>query len=348
MMNNEIQRQPDTVIQTKRTSKPLLNPVFRLTIILVAMLFVQCRTHHFEPPYSVDVLPASPQYADSSQWYITDRNAPADIFYITSTETGDYPVASGDICHFNDTYNDSTRHLLYSEMRGVDRLVSGELNYYSPYYRQCTLQTFVSDSTVQARLPIAIDDVKHAFGYYLQHLNGGRPFVLAGYSQGAMILLELLKNMDDATYNRMIAAYAIGVTISQNELKACPHIVPAHGDGDTGVTICYNSVKDASCAMRGFEHSDVVINPVNWRTDATPATLITMPSPHMSQQYEDTLTVHIDESSGLLYVDGYTGTGYILPLIGKAGCYHSREIWLYRDQLRDNIANRTANYLRNQ
>ena len=347
IMNNKIQRQPASEIQTKRISQSLLNLIFRLTAILVVMLFVQCRTHHFEPPYCIDVLPASPEYADSSQWYIIDRLAAADIFYITSTETGDYPVAGGATCHYNDTYNDSTRHLLYSEMRGVDRLVSGELNYYSPYYRQCTLQSFMSDSTTQARLPIAIGDVKRAFEYYLQHLNGGRPFVLAGYSQGAMIMLELMKEMDDVTYNRMIAAYAIGVTISQNELNACPYIVPAQGDEDTGVTICYNSVKDADCAMRGFEHSDVVINPVNWRTDASPATLITMPSPHMSQQYEDTLTVHIDESSGLLYVDGYTGTDYILPLIGKAGCYHSREIWLYRDQLRDNIANRTANYLMN-
>ena len=39
-------------------------------------------------------------------------------------------------------------------------------------------------------------------------------------------------------------------------------------------------------------------------------------------------------------------TDYIIPLIGKEGCYHSREIWLYRDQLRDNIALRTARYLK--
>ena len=321
-----------------------------MVCLMVCLTFVQCRTHDIEPPYRFDVLPAAPQYADLSQWYITDRHAPADIFYITSTETGDYPLAGGSISHYNDTYNDSTRQLLLGEMQGVDGLVSGTLNYFSPYYRQCTLQTFVSDSTVHARLPVAIGDVKVAFGYYLKHLNGGRPFVLAGYSQGAMIMLELMKEMDDATFSRMIAAYAIGIPISRNVLDACPRIVPARGEGDTGVTICYNSVRDADCAMRDFKHSDIAINPVNWRTDATPATLITEPSPliPLEQQRKDTLTLHIDETSGLLFVDGFTGTDYILPLIGKAGCYHSREIWLYRDQLRDNIAHRTANYLKNE
>lgn len=319
-----------------------------MVCLIVCLMFVQCRTYHAERAYHLDVVPVAPQYADTSQWYITDQNAPADIFYITSTETGDYPLAGGAISHYSDTYNDSTRQPLFGEMLGVDRLVSGTLNYFSPYYRQCSLQTFMSDSTTQARLPVAIDDVKRAFGYYLKHLNGGRPFVLAGYSQGAMIMLELMKEMDKKTYDKMIAAYAIGITISQDELDACPHIVPARGDGDTGVTICYNSVQDAGCAMHGFEHSNVVINPVNWRTDATPATLITEPSPliPLEQQSRDTLTVHIDEASGLLFVDGYTGTDYILPLIGKEGCYHSREIWLYRNQLRDNIARRTANYLK--
>ena len=257
-------------------------------------------------------------------------------------------MAGGDISHYSDTYNDSTRQPLLGEMRGVDRLVSGALNYYAPYYRQCSLQTFMNDSTTGARLPIAINDVKRAFWYYLKNLNGGRPFVLAGYSQGAMIMLELMKEMDDKTYERMIAAYAIGITISREELDKCPRIVPAQGEGDTGVTICYNSVKDAGCAIRGFEHSDVVINPVNWRTDATAATLISVPSPKLpvEKQQTDTLTVNVDKASGLLFVEGFTGTDYILPLIGKEGCYHSREIWLYRDLLRENIARRTGEYLK--
>ncbi len=315
--------------------------------VTICLLFVQCRSAHNEPQYPVDILPQAPQYSDPSQWYITSRNAAADVFYITSTETGDYTLAGGTVCHYADTRNDSTRGPILGEMQGVDALIGGSLNFYSPYYRQCSLQTFASDSLVQARLPIATDDVRRSFKYYLDRLNDGRPFVLAGFSQGAMIMLQLMKEMDNATYSRMIAAYAIGVTISQETLDACPSIVPARGADDTGVTVCYNSVRDPSCAMPGWTRSAVAINPVNWRTDATPATLITEPSPliPLSQQHRDTLTVTLDPASGLLLVDGYTGTDYILPLIGKEGNYHSREIWLYRDCLRDNIALRTAHYL---
>ena len=315
--------------------------------LLVCLACTQCGKHGDEPRLPSDFLPTAPQYADADQWYITGRGSAADIFYITSTETGDYTLTDGTVCHYADTRNDSTRQPILSEMQGVDALIGGSLNYYSPYYRQCSLQTFTSDSLKQARMIVPIRDVKEAFRYYLTHLNGGRPFVLAGFSQGAMIMLELMREMDEATSSRMIAAYAIGIPITQGELDANPHIVPASGADDTGVTICYNSVRDASCAMAGWEHSDMAINPVNWRTDATPATLITEPSPliPLDQQHRDTLTVTLDTPTGLLLVQGYTGNDYILPLIGKEGNYHSREIWLYRDHLRDNIARRTARYL---
>ena len=226
-------------------------------------------------------------------------------------------------------------------MLGVDTLVSGQLNYYSPYYRQCSLQSFESDSLAAARMPLALDDVRRSFKYYLDHHNGGRPFLLAGFSQGAHIMLELLKEMDDDTFRRMVAAYAIGITIPAADH---PHIVAAKGADDTGVTICYNSVRDTSCAMRGWTKSSIAINPVNWRTDSTPAVLVTEPSPLLpvDQQKRDTMTVHLDTASGLLIVEGFTAQDYMLPLIGVEGNYHTREIWLYRDQLRENMALRAS------
>lgn len=306
-------------------------------IMLVALgLWASCQTKET----SSECVPAEPDYRDSSQWYITDRQAGADVFYVVSTETGDYELANGKTCHYADTYNDSLRAALYGEMLGVDTLVSGRLNFYSPYYRQCSLQSFGSDSLKAARMPIATDDVRRAFRYYLKHQNGGRPFVLAGYSQGAHIMLELLKEMDDKTFERMIAAYAIGISISETDR----HIVAAKRADDTGVTICYNSVRDTSCTMRGWKKSSIAINPVNWRTDSTPGTLVTEPSPlrPVAEQKKDTMTVHLETASGLLIVEGFTAQDYMLPLLGLEGNYHTREIWLYRNQLRENIALRAA------
>ena len=297
--------------------------------------------------HASDILPATPNYYDSTQWYVQDRNAVADIFYVVSTEIDDYQLPDGHLCHYADTYNDSVRVALIGEMEGVDRLLSGELNYYSPYYRQCSMQTFIADSLVAKRLPLALEDVSKAFKHYLKHMNQGRPFVLAGFSQGAMAVLQLLQDMDSTTYERMIAAYVIGANIPQSMLDSCPRIVPASDATDTGVTICYNSVRDPSCVVHLIGDDNVVaINPVNWYTDDTPASLVTLPSPRkQEEQQTDTLTVRLDPVTHLLLVDGFTGTDYVLPLIGKEGNYHSLEIWFYRKQLRENIALRTWVFL---
>ena len=316
---------------------------FRATMLLPLMAgllaLTACSTRQMADGY----IPAEPNYDEASQWYITDRQGEADIFYVISTETGDYPsAADGSLCHYADTYADSLRLPMLSEMEGVDTLLSGRLNFYAPYYRQCSLQSFESDSLARQRLPLALDDVRRAFAHYLKHQNQGRPFVLAGFSQGALIALELMREMDDATYSRMVAAYIIGTNISQEMLDSVPRIRPAQRADDTGVTICYNSVRDASCTL--WPRSAVAINPVNWRTDSQEAMLITEPTPlqPVATQQKDTLAVHLDTASNLLFVSGYSATDYVLPLIGKEGNYHSREIWLYRDQLRENIQQRVS------
>lgn len=288
---------------------------------------------------SVLAVPQTPVYSDSTQWHIVNRHAPIDLFYIVSTETGDY-LFNGTPCHYADTYNDSIRSLLYAEMVGVDEIMSNQLNYFSPYYRQCTLQSFTSSDLMQKRIPLAMGDVRRAFSHYLQHLNGGRPFILAGFSQGAYAVVELLKEMDSATYSRMVAAYVIGWKVTDEDLTKTHNIRPAHDSTDIGVTICYNSVRDNTCAIPLLSDGNrMAINPVNWRTDATPATLISPISP-------DTVTVTLDTNTLLLTVEGYSPTNYVLPLIGREGNYHSLEISLYRDCLRRNVALRAERYLK--
>ena len=313
--------------------------------VLLCLVAAGCKTQGTDGNTTDDVLPAEPDYADETQWYIDDKGAQADIFYIISTETGDYPLADGTICHYADTYADSLRLPLRGEMVGVDTLVSDKLNFFAPYYRQCSLQSFENDSTGQARMQVATADVRKAFDHYLQHQNGGRPFILAGFSQGAAILLSLLRGMDDATRSRMIAAYAIGISIPEQASAGDKHFKAAQGADDTGVIVSYNSVRDTTCAL--WPNSTVGINPVNWRTDGQPATLITEPSPLLpvGEQTKDTMTVSLDTATNLLIVSGYSATDYILPLIGKEGNYHSREIWLYRDQLRENMALRAERFL---
>lgn len=282
--------------------------------------------------------PTEPDYGDSTQWYIADRGAAVDVFYIVSTECSDYRV-DGQLYHYADTYSDSLRNLLLGEMTGVDRLLAGSLNYYSPHYRQCTMETFVSDSVTNSRLPLALSDVRRAFSHYLQHYNNGRPFVLAGFSQGAMAVVDLLKQMDDTTYQRLVAAYVIGYKVTGSDRDCTTHIVPARDSVDLGVTICFNTVRDNNCALPLLnDGNSMAINPVNWHTDATPAQIV-------DPRHGDTLTVTLDTTSLLLHLDGYRHNDYMLPLIGREGNYHCLEISLYRDCLRRNIALRAEEAL---
>lgn len=87
-------------------------------------------------------------------------------------------------------------------------------------------------------------NVRNAFDYFLKHHNNGRPFVLAGFSQGGRAVVELLKYMDDKTAERLVAAYVLGYKVTPEDMKQTSYIRPASSADDLGVTICYNSVKD--------------------------------------------------------------------------------------------------------
>ncbi len=322
-----------------------ISTLLAFTLMTSAMTLTSCGPKS-AASRAEEALPQAPDYADAGQWHAIDRGASADIFYVISTETGDYPLPDGTACHYADTYADSLRQPMLAEMEGVDELLSGSLNFYSPYYRQCSLQSFASDSLAAQRLPLPLSDVRRAFAHYMSHQNQGRPFILAGFSQGALLAEQLLADMADSTFSRLVAAYLIGISITPETLADNNRLRPAQRADDTGVTICYNSVRDTACAL--WPRSAVAINPVNWRTDSVSATYATEPTPLLpiDRQHKDTLTVRLDTVTNLLLVSGYSATDYVLPLIGRDGNYHSREIWLYRQQLRQNIELRADAYLR--
>ena len=50
-------------------------------------------------------------------------------------------------------------------------------------------------------------------------------------------MVELLKHIDDETYNQLAAAYVLGYKVTKADMAQCSHIRPAEGETDTGVTI---------------------------------------------------------------------------------------------------------------
>jgi hypothetical protein len=141
-----------------------------------------------------------------------------------------------------------------------------------------------------------------------------------------------MKTMPDETKNRMVAAYVLGYKVTADDIAAAPWIRAAKDSIDTGVTICYNSVSDAKYTKDILCKGNVMcINPVNWRTDSTPATL------------QDTITVTLDTQYKVLVLEGFDGSYLpnILDII-NVGDYHGIEPWVYSECLRKNIKQRIA------
>ncbi len=73
-----------------------------------------------------------------------------------------------------------------------------DFNYIAPYYHQFTfdaLSLSIEQSAQEYRKVAA--EVCEAFDYYMKHKNQGRRFVLVGFSQGGMLVLDQLKHMSD-------------------------------------------------------------------------------------------------------------------------------------------------------
>lgn len=122
-------------------------------------------------------------------------------------------------------------------------------NVFMPYYRQAStmyvgkvvIETGNADKAVS---DIPYKDVTAALDYYFENYNAGRPFIIASHSQGSAINRVILKNYfkDHCEYyERMIAAYSVGYSITKEDLENSPHLKFATGESDTGVVISWNT-----------------------------------------------------------------------------------------------------------
>lgn len=205
-------------------------------------------------------------------------------------------------------------------MKGVADYMADGNNLYSPHYRHITLDSWatLNEDTISRRYnDVAFVDIRNAFNHYMSENNNGRPFILAGFSQGGKSVVELLKILTPEQREKLIAAYVLGYKVTPDDVAAAPWIKAAQKDDDTGVTICYNSVSDVKYVKPVVSAPTVMcINPVNWRTDASPAVL------------NDTIAVTVNPDYKVLVVQGYDGSSLpnILNIL-NTGDYHGAEPW---------------------
>lgn len=288
-------------------------------------------------------------YSNSKSWYAILSDKPVDVLFFAPTSISDKDCSPG--VHNMELNSDSQRRAMEYWLRAAGELFSESCNYYGVYYAQVTMESF-GHPDFKSRFQTAMQDVQAAFDYYIKHINRGRPFILAGHSQGALCIFKLLQTgMSDSVFKRMVAAYPIGYPISQKEVDACPYIVPAKGVADVGVCVSYNSA--SAPGATSLKNSALCINPLNWRTDNTKS------KPEMNlgsvtlddngkvvQEFSGKITTYVDKATGTLVVEGVDPAKYYKPYLGKyyfgVGNYHIQDLTLFFRNLQQNVRDRIA------
>ena len=234
-------------------------------------------------------------------------------------------------------------------------------NVFAPYYRQSGLRYAgeVIKKTGDfntALLGMPYEDITAALDYYFENCNGGRPFIIAGHSQGsAMVLLLLRTYFKDHPeyYERMVAAYAIGYSVTDDYLAANPHLKFATGETDTGVIIAWNTEGPKNVETNA--HNVVVlpntrsINPLNWKLDETyaPASMNLGSIVLDEKTGEPTIgdagaDAQINLARGVVVT--HARGGIAAEFFGPDG-RHGNDYTYFYNNIKDNVAKRVAAYL---
>lgn len=239
-------------------------------------------------------------YSKPECWVQTDREINpewVDVFWCTGTLFKEQKDSLGNDLHRIYMTDEQRQRYCDVTLSTRDMLFPDSLNFFSPCFHQFTLDVIDLPTEYFDSISNAVADEAYAmFHYYMENMNNGRPYILAGMSQGGMMTRGILKRMTDEEFSLMKAAYSLGFGLSKEDLE-CKHIVPAEGEFDKGVIISYNSVADDNGIWEAVWNNAVAcINPVNWKTDSTSAEF----------DYNGMhLKAHINTSNSLIYIDGY-------------------------------------------
>lgn len=231
-------------------------------------------------------------------------------------------------------------------------------NIYAPYYRQADATYVLSMPSIaqqdEAVLIIPAADGIAAFNYYLDHFNKGRPFILAGHSQGSNVLLFILSEIKDRpeVLNRMVAAYVIGFSVTKDYLHKNAPLRFATGPDDTGVIISYNTEAEGVTQSPVVRPGSLAINPISWTLDETEAPkesslgsimLITATLADLTPVM-NFASAKVDTARGVVVCKSVDISKFAMPG-WPAGVYHTYDYPFYFYDIRANAQNRVEHYL---
>ena len=308
------------------------------------------------PPVEGDSIVAA-DYADANNWAIITQNPdkPADVFLLYPTV---YPGGSR-IAGIDDK---GMRDGAEGWFAGQGSAFETAGNVFMPYYRQLNA-TWLLGLPVEEQPAyvkgVPKTDILAAFEYYLENFNNGRPFIIASHSQGTSMAMEIVfdyfvRNPEPA--ERMVAAYLIGYSITQNDLALNPNMKFAESADDTGVIVSYNTVApDVELAAGGvLQPGAIAINPISWTRTDNPAPASANPGSYLDvgnglERIMELCDATLDTKLGAVICssvdkDQFGLPGFMEASLGK-GSYHPYDISFYYFSLRENAENRVNNYI---
>ena len=322
--------------------------------------------------YKVSNLVGEPtDYSDENNWYrIPETNdKEVDTFFVYPTVYINPEEGAHDIVPIDD---ETMRAGVASNYKSQAVLYEDLTNLYEPYYRQSNLAALIGKSPeefMEFQYQEQRTDVYAALDYYFENYNEGRPFILAGHSQGSMMLKIALRDYfkEHTDYlDRMVAAYVLGFSITKDDLTENPALKFAEGADDVGVIVSWNTegpgnknednvvvVKDA-----------ISINPINWKRDDTKAEASENLGDHLPVKDNKGVITGFDEKKpGRLDAQVDTGRGVVVCTT-MAGNYitvdaldddtpnpfgpeslHNMDYAGYWENIRENVQTRIQHYL---
>lgn len=319
---------------------------FALNVMMVGLVCLYLAS----PGYTVEVSNTSvaPDYSAATNWAYLPKSlhdARAVLFIVAPT------VDLGKAGNMNMDINDAAmRHNFVGALNMQLGIYSGTA-VFAPFYRQASLVTYNDSEKNRDAFEQAYADIRAAFVQFMKQREN-KPFILAGFSQGAQMVKRLVMEFgaDEVFAQSFIAAYCIGWRLGEAELARHKHLKPAKGPDDTGVLIFFSSeaedVTDSLFIPAGTK--SVAINPLNWRTDATPASR----SQNLGARFTDYAgnTVKFVPQLTGAYIDPVRGSlkcpeidkneypGILFP----GGVYHIYDYQFFFENLKKNVAERIS------
>lgn len=215
-------------------------------------------------------IPKQPDYADPYFWVklpddYEDKNPKekADVFFVHGT------VLHSKTEVYYDPRNEEQRKLPLRPRMIHAGAYEKTCRVFQPQYRQLTMEAHLEGwDTIRGYYEVPKDDIIRAYTHFKKTWNNGRPLILAGNSQGSVLILALLKHLkaQGEMPDNLVAAYIIGFTVTQNDLDELGmHL--CRGPEDLNCIISYNTLAEG--ADKGFTllPGALCVNPLTWKSD---------------------------------------------------------------------------------